>query len=327
MEIPFTGPAYRGESYFMNTERCVNFYPHPYPEGGNGKLALMGCSGLEAWTDLGTNAAIRGVIVAGAYSYAVSSNSFFRISPDGTAVEKGAGTIVSTSGLVSMSTNGLDITFVDGTKGYVYDIAADTLNVITDSDFPGSATIAFVDGYYFVHRPNTNQIHQSAFNDGTSWPGYVASAGSAPDNIVALMADHDELWAFCERTLEVWYNAVNSGFILAPRPAGFSEQGCAAAFSPAHANNAVYWLGRNLRGQGQVFQAVALEMKIVSTPSIEHQIAQYSSLADAIGFIDESVPGHIFYTLTFPTGDATWVYDTGNALWHERSSQITSAIG
>jgi hypothetical protein len=29
--------------------------------------------------------------------------------------------------------------------------------------------------------------------------------------------------------------------------------------------------------------------------------------------------GHTFYVLIFPTADATWVFDIGEGLWHERT--------
>ena len=65
-----------------------------------------------------------------------------------------------------------------------------------------------------------------------------------------------------------------------------------------------------------VFQGNAYQAKRVSTHAIEHAIQQYSLVSDAIGMTYQ-LEGHYFYVLTFPTGDATWVYDLTTGLWHQ----------
>ena len=45
----------------------------------------------------------------------------------------------------------------------------------------------------------------------------------------------------------------------------------------------------------------------------------YPMLSDAFGYC-YSDGGHTFYVLTFPSGNATWVYDATTAMWHERST-------
>jgi hypothetical protein len=58
---------------------------------------------------------------------------------------------------------------------------------------------------------------------------------------------------------------------------------------------------------------------------VENIIANYALVSDAIGFVYEEA-GHVFYVLTFPTADATWVHDAtasallGKACWHQRAS-------
>jgi len=59
--------------------------------------------------------------------------------------------------------------------------------------------------------------------------------------------------------------------------------------------------------------------KIISPPSINYRISQMSTKTDAIGYC-YSEEGHTFYVITFPTGDATYVYDALTGLWHERST-------
>jgi len=299
-----------------------------YPRRKNGRIELYGTPGLESWVDLGTNKPIRGLLPShnDEFLFAVSDDSFFRISQGGVAAEIGAATMLTSDGLVGIATNGLDVTVVDGANGYVYDLALATLTKITDADFPGGTHIIFIDGFYFVNDPDSNQFHQSTINDGTSWPDNFDAAGSTPSNIVAMIADHEDAWVFKERAAEIWYSANDTGFVLTTNKGAFMEQGIAAARSPAVGNNAVYWLGKDKEGHGQVFQAVARQPRVISTPEIEFQIDSYSDITDAIGLTYQK-SGHAFYALNFPAGDTTWVYDSTMGFWHERSSRFTADSG
>jgi hypothetical protein len=322
--ISFNGPAYEDLSSFMSGQESINCFLRPYPDVEGG-WALVGSPGLEEWVDLGTGEAIRGQFVPPTddYNYVVSGNSFFRVSPGGIATEIGSGTIVTNTGNVSMDTNGNDVTIVDGVNGYVYDISADTLTQITDADFPGGTKIKYIAGYYFVNKPNSQEMHQGAWNDGLTWPGYFDSAGQAPDNVIDLLADHAELMAIGSQSLEPWYNAGAGNFILRRRPGAFIEQGTVAVWSSDKADNGMFWLGRDKNGQGQVFQSVGLQPSVISTPAIKYQISKLSKLSDAIGFCYE-IDSQTFYVLIFPNGDKTFIYDISNAQWHERSSVLTT---
>jgi len=321
--INFNGPAYTDVSRFLSGQECVNYFLRPFPDdekGGTG-FALVGSPGLEELVDLGTSAPIRGMFPTTNVLYAVSGLSFFRIDEIGTPTEIGAGTITEDVNLVSLATNGVDITFVDGTAGYVYNIATDTLTQITSLDFPNGTKIGFIAGFYFVSPPGTQEIHQSAFNDGLTWEGYFDSAGQEADRIVDLLVDHTDLIVIGSQSIEPWFNAGLGGFALSRRT--FIEQGSPALWSSAKANNAVYFLGQDKNGAGAVFQLLGLQPSQVSTPAIEYQISQLTKLDDAIGFTYEQ-NGQTFYALTFPTDDRTFIYDTGNAQWHERSSVLTT---
>ena len=57
----------------------------------------------------------------------------------------------------------------------------------------------------------------------------------------------------------------------------------------------------------------------ISTHAIEWQIQQYGDISDAIAYTYQQ-DGHSFYVLTFPTAQATWVYDVAAQAWHERAS-------
>jgi hypothetical protein len=83
-------------------------------------------------------------------------------------------------------------------------------------------------------------------------------------------------------------------------------------------DNGLFWLGADARGQGIVYRANGYTGQRISTHAVEWQIQQYSTLTDAIAYTYQQ-DGHSFYVLTFPSGNATWVYDVATGAWHERA--------
>jgi hypothetical protein len=91
-----------------------------------------------------------------------------------------------------------------------------------------------------------------------------------------------------------------------------------AAYSVAKLDNTLFWLGTDARGQGIVYKANGYAGIRVSTHAIEYAIAQYGNLSNALAYTYQQ-EGHAFYVLTFPSANATWVYDVATQAWHERA--------
>jgi hypothetical protein len=140
-----------------------------------------------------------------------------------------------------------------------------------------------------------------------------------------LIVDHREAWLFGTDSVEVWYDAGLADFPLARIQGAFNEIGCVATFSIAKLDNGLFWLGTDARGQGIVYRANGYTGTRVSTHAVEYAIAQYGNLADAIAYTYQQ-EGHAFYVLTFPTGNATWVYDVATGAWHERAGWDNGAF-
>jgi hypothetical protein len=119
-------------------------------------------------------------------------------------------------------------------------------------------------------------------------------------------------------SVEVWYNAGSADFPLERIQGAFNEIGCVSAYSIAKLDNGLFWLGTDARGQGIVYRANGYTGTRVSTHAIEYAIAQYGNISDAIAYTYQQ-EGHAFYVLTFPSGNATWVYDVSTQAWHERA--------
>ena len=320
MKTPILGSSYVARSVNAADNRMVNMYPEIVPEGGKSAAFLTRCPGLLKLTTAGTGP-IRGLWVLKEYLYAVSGNTFYRLSLiSGTSrwrVES-LGTVNGT-GPVSMSDNGTQIFIACNPDGFIYNSNTQVFAQITDPDFPGAVKVGYLDGYFVFNEPNSARVWVTSLLDGLSVdPLDFASAEGDPDGLVSLIVDHREAWLFGTNSIEVWYDAGLPDFPLQRIQGAFNEIGCEAPYSVAKLDNGLFWLGSDARGRGIVYRANGYTGQRISTHAIEWQIQQYGNLSDAIGYTYQQ-DGHAFYVLIFPSAQATWVYDVATQAWHERA--------
>jgi len=327
LEIPFTGPTYQNKSLFSAAQRCVNFFLRPYPDfnpanKGELKYMLVGTPGLVQLADLGNDGPVRGSLAYNGFLYVVSGSTLFRVDQYWAVTTLGAvegGTLP-----VGMATNGVDVVVVCSTKGYSYILATGVFAQITDADFPGGNSIAYIDGYYLVNEPESQRVWRSEFNDGTTWESLqFSSAGADPDLLVAVFADHGDLWLFGENTSEPWYNTGGSGFNFARISGAKVEMGTPSIFAHTAINNSIYLLGQDKNGHGQVLQILGRQPTVVSTLPIDYFINQ-EELGEA-SMMAYQQEGHAFVVLHLPT--RTLVFDSVVGQWHERSSRVGGVDG
>jgi hypothetical protein len=315
MQTPILGSAYVARSVNAADSRMVNMFPEMVPEGGKQPAFLQRCPGLALRATVGLGP-IRGMWWHQSYLYVVSGSGFYRVSNNSTSVYLGA---IAGSTLVSMADNGTQIMIVADPAGYIYNTATGVFAELADPNYPGASLVDYLDGYFVFIEPNSQRIWVTALLDGTSVdPLDFVSAEGDPDNIVSMLVDHREVWVFGTNSTEVWYNAGLSDFPLVRIQGAFNELGCAARYSVAKMNNQVYWLGKDTRGQGIVYQANGYMGQRISTHAIEWQIQQYGNISDAVAYTYQQ-DGHSFYVLSFPSANATWVYDAMTGAWHERA--------
>jgi hypothetical protein len=219
-----------------------------------------------------------------------------------------------------MADNGTQLFIACNPWSYIYNATTGVFAQITDPDFAGAVTVGYIDGYFVFNQPNSQTIWITQLLDGTSVePLDFASAEGSPDGLVGLIVDHREVWLFGTNSVEVWYDSGNSDFPLERIQGAFNEIGCAAPYSIAKLDNGLFWLGSDARGNGIVYRANGYTGQRVSTHAIEFAIQSYANISDAFAYTYQQ-EGHAFYVLTFPTGNATWVYDVSTGTWHERAA-------
>ena len=125
-DFGFVGPSYEAPSIYQDAQECINFRPEIDPlkqPGMNGVIALYPTPGLTTKVTLYNTAEVRGmrqvsggqymVVVCGQYVYAL----------DSTFTPTIIGTLNSSTGMVGISDNSLNVYIVDGSYRYTWRIS------------------------------------------------------------------------------------------------------------------------------------------------------------------------------------------------------------
>jgi len=319
MKISFGEQAYAARSLGANAQELINLFPEANPPHSKDTIITYPTPGTKIFIEIGTGP-IRGMIEFNGKLYAVSGEEFYQIDSGG--LSSLLGTVKGTA-RVSMARNDLEIMVVNGKEGYTYSVANGFAQIV-DNDFVAADTVAFQSKRFIVPRKGTNQFYISNAFDGNTWDGLnFEVADTNPENILAIVADHAEIWVFQEKTITVWqYNQQEANFPFAEYQSRTAEKGLGAIHSAITFQNHVFWLGDDLI----LYGAMGWQPNRISTHAIEKEIAGYPQTDDcfAYGYIEE---GHSFVVFVFPSGDATWVYDMTVAnphnAWHQRQTGLS----
>ena len=185
----------------------------------------------------------------------------------------------------------------------------------TDGAFSGGNSVDTYDNYFVYNNPNTQQYGASDLLSPISNSLSFASKDGAPDDLVALIVDHREIYLLGEASSEVWVDVGTVPFPFQRIPGTNTQHGCAAKFSLSRLGNSFAYVSRNLRGQGQIMQIEGYKPTRISTHAVEQTLVnQY--IDDAISWTYQ-LEGHECYVVTFPTLQLTWVYDATTQMWHK----------
>lgn len=307
--------AYEARSVIANAQRCINLYPEQNTKDAEVPYTHYCTPGLTLLAQ-GIVAEVRQLYTASnGLLFAVIGNIVYYV-PDNFVLQA-LGAITSQSGLVSMYDNKVTLIILDGsTQGWSVNLTSLQFDVFIPANFEGGNQIRYIDTFLVSSTQNGNI--QSSNSASTSYEALaVATMSGDADQLQIIDVVHKEMWSFGRRTTEVWTNVGAFPFPFQPIPGVFLQHGIAALRSLAKWGLNIFWLSQDNNGQALIMQGSAYKADIVSTPAIADAISKYSRIDDAIGFCYQQ-GAHIFYFLTFPTGNATWCYDLSTQLWHER---------
>lgn len=315
MKTPILGQSYTAISRNAACSRMVNLFHEFSQDSGKEPSFLQRAPGLRLLMALGSGP-IRGEWQFGNYGYVVSGSRLYQIDTNWVSRELGT---VSGTGPVSMADNGVQLFIACNPDGYIYNSVTRVFQQITDPDFPGAVTVAYIDGYFVFNEPDSQKVWVTSLLNGTAIdPLEFSSAMGAPDNLTAVVAINKEVWMIGLSSAEVYYDSADIDFPLSPIQGAFVEIGSYSPYSILKLDNSIFMVGSDKQGVGVVFRSSGYQMKRISTPAIELQLQSYDNLRDAVAYSYQK-NGHLFYVLTVPNQNTTWVYDLTTQLWHERA--------
>jgi len=310
--VPFATNSYRSASLPISAQRLVNAYAEMEPKDAKTPIAVLGSAGLLPFADCGTGP-VRGFTFMNGVTYVVSGQRLYSMTSAGIVTDVG-GSIIG-SGIVSMANNGTQIVVVNGIEGYVWSQTSG-FQVITSINFFPANTVTFFDNFFVFDKLGTNNFFISASGDGTSYSGTdFAAAEVSSDFVLSVVNQQETLLIFGEKTIETWYDAGQVNFPFLRTNGATIERGCAALMTPVKEDNSVFFLGNDF----VFYRLSGTSLQRISTHAIEDAFQSYPTVSDAYTF-SFTYEGHKVIVLTFPTANATWMYDIATDRWHERES-------
>ena len=304
--------------------------------GGTG--SITGYTNPTTYYIIATNASTTFTLSATAYGPAITTTAgtptglTYQVAPTTlavTAVASGTLYVGQTIQGVGIPVNTIITAFGTGSGGvgtYTISssgfIASETMYALnfsvlpaTDGAFSGANTVDIIDNYFVYNNPTTQQFGASDLLSPISPQLSFSLKDGAPDDLVALIVDHREVYLMGEISSEVWTDVGAVPFPFQRIPGTSTQQGIAAPFSLSRFGASFAYVSRNSRGQSQIMQMNGYIPQRISTHAVENSLTnQY--VGDAISWTYQ-LEGHEVYVVSFPSLELTWAFDITTQMWHK----------
>lgn len=323
--------SYIAKSVNFSYQVCENLYPESIPEDTKPPVPVAHfqrpgktIAGSPTLSGAGVAGVGRGLFTdSSGQLYAVIGPTVYLIDPIWRFFT--LGNIADGTNPTSMADNGKtaggNIALVDGTTtGYTINMTSFVLAPIVDGTglFTGADVVAYLQTFFLFNTvPNTQSFIISQPDLVTFDPLDIAAKSSYPDNIATIGIRQREPWLFGSvAATEPWYLSGALDFPFEAIPSVYVSYGVASKYSVVFADDSLFWVSRNTQGKGIIVKSEGYAAKRISTHAIENEIQKYPTIADAVSAVYQ-IEGHTFIVFTFPSGDATWVYDLATKQWHK----------
>lgn len=319
----FIGGDYQSQSFTADQEQTINWYEERMEsEGATTTSALYPTPGVSQVAVVGSGAG-RGHFFLNGREFGVFGNYLWEITQAGVVSTIAAVATNSNPATISSNGDGGNQLFItSGDNGYIYNLTTGAFSQVVFLN--GKATMgAMLDGFFLALDATTSTLYISNLLDGLTWQStQFARRSISPDRWVSMKVLGRYIWLMGRQTSEVWYNAGTSPFPFAAHPSGLVSNGCEGQFSVATSGNEIIWLGGLKDGPRQVLRASGFSPEVISSYPLSSAMTDYATIRDAVGetYLDR---GHMFYILTFPTQDVTWVWDSETRKWAQRGTWIS----
>lgn len=222
------------------------------------------------------------------------------------------------------------IVIADGVTMYCIDMDTKAFSSLGNTVPQRPTKLAYLDARVFMCGRNNNdntlsqRVYWSAINRPDRWEELdFVSAAIKSDPVLGIAVAGNYLWMVGSETYELWQTTSSSGTLYSPirKVNGVaSGVGTVSGNSVAAIASSVFFVGGGETGRLHVYEGSSNgSIAVVSTDAMSMEFAKYATMEDAVGMC-WSDDGQVYYSVTFPTQDVTWVYNVGQKYWHKRSS-------
>ncbi len=315
MKIGLVGDSYSAYSVSVNSEATINWYPEVQErDGGKSNVVLYRTPGLFR-VATGSNTC-RGIYTEPKTGrvFIVNGNQLneFRYTGSG-YIFVNIGTLNNDTNPCQFASNGFEMAVLSGNTLFMLKLGTGVLSTIPDL---APTCLCFHDSYFVVSENNFTFTCSAPF-DGYTWPGDEFTAEQIPDPIVALVSDTRQLWVFGSQSFELWGvdGSVDGPFTPVAAAAGLV--GSSSRDAVTLLDNTFFFLGETREGNRMAYRAEGYSVRRISNHALEAHWQTYNVVSDAISFGYQEA-GHMFWVVSFPYQNETWVYDVSQDMWHQR---------
>lgn len=312
------GGSYQAQNASADSQLTMNWVPEKdESSAGKSDFILNPSPGLSLFGTL-SDSPLRGEWQVNTPSkvqraFAVAGSTLFEVFSNGTSSALGA--VANDGKPASLASSNIQLMIASGGQGYCLTLATGVLTGPI-ATIAGVTQVGYSDGFFVASIGDSAQIFVSAALDGTTWnPADTAIVSVFPDDIISMLVDHREVVLLGSKQSQAYYDSGNT-FPYDVIPGGYAEQGSGATFGAVKADNTVFWIGGDERGNGIAWKAQGYTPQRISTHAVELAWQGYSTISDAEAYSFQD-QGHTVIHWYFPTANKSWRYDVATGLFHE----------
>ena len=316
----FLGPSNVSRAYASDAELTINLYPQRDNQGGTPKSdpILIKRPALRPWAKLPAGP-VRGLYEVNGNAVAVGGNQFCILTANRTVQVVGEVAVDNSPATFAWNgQQGKQILIISGGLGYVYNTEFADFAPITAPDFPANvAGCEYLASVGIVRVKDSNLFYYSAENDFESWDALDFFATSlTADNKPGMIVNHGTLMLAGVNRTEFWGPTGETDDPFAPIQSAPTEQGTASGFSLARADNAVFLIQSDERGDRVVVRTNGYGFEVVSNPTVSYYLGQQAwwQIQQSIGWTTQ-IEGHPLYGIYIPNAPFSPIYDISTGVW------------
>ncbi len=305
MRITFAAHSAAGPNV-SSTERLVNLYAVPAPEGARAPYVLRSPPGTRDYASV-PGAFLRALTAVRGVPHVASGGVLSRITSTGAVTTLGA--IPDDPETSLIGTGGAGVGICAGGAYQIY--AGGSLSQPSGGRLAQVGSIAFANQYVIMSEANGREIEWTAVGQPDVRNAlHFSTAEGRDDRIVRLMAVGVYLWVLKQRSYEVWGVAGSGASAWARLPGVVRERGLKAFSLVCATPDGLFFVGDD----NVAYAGAGTDVAPISTPPINAALA--GGTATHVHYYEHN--GARFCVIRFSDRPA-WVFDAATGQWHERA--------